>query len=225
MIVEFKNDIASKRRAWDLEFPGPPYSTNWGTVRGRHLLWCPGIPTLVALSTFPRTPLLLSISDSYLNRRRPGCTVDGCRPRSLCDLRVGNAGVRVCMKSQAPFRRMRTGGVYLTVDGDARSGNRIVELMEMLGTEDNALEETSLSDVCARFGSLSLWMRDYVCSCAFADAMVRKNMSGRFHARNHTRQVCRTKYNPPTSANSRIRNRLCVWNTVSCEQTFRYFRY
>ena len=95
----------------------------------------------------------------------------------------------------------------------------------MMGTEDNALKETSLSDVCARFGILSLWMHDYVCSCAFADAMVRKKMLDRFHARNHTRQVCRTKYNPSTSANSRIRNRLGVWNTVACEQTFRYFHY
>ena len=120
---------------------------------------------------------------------------------------------------------MRTGGVYLTVDGDARNGNRIVELREMMGTEDNVLKETSLSDVCARFGTLSLWMRDYVCSCAFADGMVRKKMLDRFHAKNHTRQVCRTKYNPSTSANSRIRNRLGVWNTVACEQTFRYFRY
>ena len=95
----------------------------------------------------------------------------------------------------------------------------------MLATEDNALGETALADVCARFGSLPLWMRDYVCACAFADTMVRKKMLGRFHAKNHTRKVCRTKYNPSTSENSRIRNRLGVWNTVSRDREFRYFRY
>ena len=97
--------------------------------------------------------------------------------------------------------------------------------MAMMGTEGDALKETALSVVCAMFGSLSLWVLDYVRSCAFADTAVRKKMSGRPHSKNHTRKVCRTKYNPTTFANSRIRNRLGVWSTVASDRTFRCFRY
>ena len=130
---------------------------------------------------------------------------------------------KVCRKATPSLRAHRTGGVYLTVDGDAATGNRIVELREILATEDNALKEASLASMSAKFGKLAIWIRDSVCACAFSAMYSERKMMDRFHAKNRKKEVCKTKFNPSTPWNARRRYAYGRTNTVACEQMFRYF--
>ena len=59
----------------------------------------------------------------------------------------------------------------------------------MLLTDDNALKETSLAAVDAKFGKLSIWIHDSVFACAFAASYSERKMVDRFHAKNHKKDV------------------------------------
>ena len=128
-----------------------------------------------------------------------------------------------CKPKCAKWRKKRTGGLYVTVDGAAASGNRILEAREMNGAEDNSLKQASLASTVGNYPSVALWIHDSVCSCGFAEGKVRWRMLDRFHEKNHVRRLCRTVFNPNTPSNSKIRYRMGCANTVACEQLFRHF--
>ena len=67
-------------------------------------------------------------------------------------------------------------------------------MREILPTEDNALKEASLSAVASKFGKASIWIHDSACACSFAASYSERQMLDRFHAKNHKKDVCKTKF-------------------------------
>ena len=145
-----------------------------------------------------------------------------CTSGALCTPRLSEYAWKVCRKATTRFRKRRTGGVYLTVDGDAATGNRVLELREMMDTEDNVLKEAPAPSIVSKFGKLSLWIRDSVCACSFSVAYSGRKMIGRPHAKNRKMEVCKEQFSPITPWGSRIRYRHGCVNTVACEQISRY---
>lgn len=128
-------------------------------------------------------------------------------------------------KEDVAVRTGRTGGIYLTMQGNETSSGcrrRILELREMSGNEDNQLKEQSLRDVKTSCPRLQLFIHDLACRCSFADAIVRHRMLDKFHARNHVEPECRKKFNPGTKKNQAILKKFRVENTSTCEQIFRF---
>ena len=156
-----------------------------------------------------------------MNFRRPGCVSRYCSKKSLCrDCKKSRGGPR-CKPKTARCRRTRSGGIYVTLDGNASRGNMILELREILGGEDNRTKEASMREMKEDYPELKLRVHDSVCACQFAAPYVQWMMLDRFHAKNHKRPLCRTKFNPNTPSNCKIRYRYGCANTVACEQLFR----
>ena len=91
-----------------------------------------------------------------------------------------------------------TGGLYATLDGRLPSGNRILEVRDIKGSDENGLKKASPESMVSNYPGVEIRVRDSVCACGFADSMVRWRMMDRLHDRNHVRQVCRTVFNPNT---------------------------
>ena len=154
-----------------------------------------------------------------LNKRMAGCPSRRCHAKKLCMKCVGGK-TTLCKPKIQKLRKKRTGGIYLSVDGNADSG-RILELREVLAAESNLVKEASLRDLKRKFPGLELWVHDSVCACNFADSVVKHRLLDRFHIRNHKREVCRSRFNPNTPWNSKLRYKFGCANTVVCEQLFR----
>ena len=98
----------------------------------------------------------------------------------------------------------------------------ILELREVIGSEDNRIKGASLAKTVGTYPGLSLWVHDNVCACDFSKSLARWGMLGRFHERNRTRSICRATFNPNAPINCKIRYRFKRTNTSAREQIFRH---
>ena len=114
-------------------------------------------------------------------------------------------------------------GFILLLTGGADTGNIILELREMVDTDDNVLKEAALASIVSKFGKLSLRIRDSVCACSFSVSYSEREMMDRPHATNRKRGARKQKFNPSTPWNSSIRYRHGRANNIAREQIFRYF--
>ena len=155
-------------------------------------------------------------SSTSAKKRPAGATILKKRPAS--------AGA-ACHEKKERINCKRTAGLYLTMDGASTPSQtqRIIELREMLHSENNEVREKSLLSVKDSCPRLCLWVHDYVCKSVFADTIVKKKMLDALHVKTHTGKRCRTEFNPRWGSNPAMLKRLCVTNTVICEQAWRLF--
>ena len=125
----------------------------------------------------------------------------GGTPRSTGKVRAGGGKSKKPRQRKgkgAAWRRGRTGGLYLTIDGSIREGTSqgVVEQREILYVEDNSLGERSLRNVKRAAPHLELRIRDLACKATYADRVVRRRMLDKFHSRAHVHAKCKRSRNP-----------------------------
>ena len=129
-------------------------------------------------------------------------------------MQKAHRGKNCDMQAKAPENATeRTVGIYLSVAGGAAS-SRILELREILAAEANIVKESSLLSIKRKYPPLDLWVHGSLCAGKFADGIVGRRLLDRFHIRNRKAEICRTKFNPDTQWNCKLRYRFGCTNSI-----------